>query len=250
MAATSSLQRTGQNTVGLRSDWAGFRTPDMFARWPMIGVAIFMIAVAVFGFLAYNVHMQGPMIQWDKQIEDRMHTSALNSPGWVSAIMIAGYYIGLHGYIVLAVLMGLYFLFKRYWKELLMIAVGCAGQGGLWLLMANVFGRDRPVLEHPLGKAIEYPSFPSGHTMSAVLCFGMLAYLLVPKINLRLWKVVVVVLALLLMVYIGFSRFFMGAHYLSDVVGGLALGFAWTALVFTAIELLFRKKGEHNDGQT
>ncbi|MBM7566994.1 phosphatase PAP2 family protein [Paenibacillus sacheonensis] len=249
MQTTTSLERAEQRAAVRRSDSTGFRTPDLFAKRPVIGVAIFMIGLAVFGILAYNVYVQGPMIQWDKQMADHMHTSALNSAGWVSAIMIAGYYIGLQGYIVLAVAMALYFLSKRYWKEFLIIAVGCIGQGGLWLLMANVFGRDRPVLDHPISKAIDYPSFPSGHTMSAVLCFGMLAYLLVPKIASRPWKAAVVVLALLLMAYIGFSRFFMGAHYLTDIVGGLALGFAWTAMVITVFEGLFRKKEENEHEQ-
>ncbi|WP_420869682.1 phosphatase PAP2 family protein [Cohnella ginsengisoli] len=94
------------------------------------------------------------------------------------------------------------------------------------------------------GGTIPYPSFPSGHTMSGVIGFGLLAYLLLPRIASRLWRGMVIIIALLLMVYIGFSRFFMGSHYLTDVAGGLAMGFAWTALVFTVIELLF-KKGEN-----
>lgn len=229
-----------------RVDRTGFRTTDAFARHPTIGLAIFILGLAVFGILAYNLYIHGPLEQWDKRIELRMHDSALNSPAWMKAVMVAGFYIGLQGYIVLAVIMGLYFLFKRYWKEFVLIAVGSAGQGGLWLLVATAFGRDRPVLEHPLSNPIPYSSFPSGHTMSAVLGFGLLAYLLIPRVSSRFWKAAIMAIAVLLMLYIGFSRFFMGAHYLIDVLGGLALGVSWTALVFTGTELLFKHKQDKN----
>jgi undecaprenyl-diphosphatase len=88
---------------------------------------------------------------------------------------------------------------------------------------------------------VNYPSFPSGHTFSGVLGFGLLAYLLVPKISSYFWKAAMIIFSLLMMVYIGYSRFFMGAHYLTDIVAGYAIGIAWFGLVFTSIELLFKK---------
>jgi membrane-associated phospholipid phosphatase len=45
------------------------------------------------------------------------------------------------------------------------------------------------------------------------------------------------------MAFIGFSRVFLGGHYLSDVIAGYGLGLAWGALVFTLIERLsFRRR--------
>ena len=86
------------------------------------------------------------------------------------------------------------------------------------------------------------PGFPSGHSISAVMCFGLLAYLLVPIIPARLWKVVVIAAAVLVMLYIGFSRIFVGDHYLTDVLAGYALGILWSGLAYTLVELIFKQR--------
>ena len=44
-----------------------------------------------------------------------------------------------------------------------------------------------------------------------------------------------------MVLFISCSRFFMGAHYLMDIVAGLAAGVAWTSLVIMSIELLYKK---------
>jgi membrane-associated phospholipid phosphatase len=235
--ATTFIQRT-ETHKPISSD---FRTPDLLAKWPLIGLLIVILGSLVFGILAYDVHNHGSIVQWELQIENHMHTTALNSPSWMKAIMIAGFYVGLHGYVGIVVLLGLYFLYKRFWKEFLMVAIGCGGQGALWLFLAKIFQRVRPEFDTSIGSIVNYPSFPSGHTMSGVIGFGLLAYLLVPRMTSRLSKAVIIFLALAMIVYIGFSRFFVGAHYPTDIVAGLAIGFAWTGLVFTTIELLFHK---------
>jgi len=42
--------------------------------------------------------------------------------------------------------------------------------------------------------------------------------------------------------FIGFSRIFVGDHYLLDVLAGYALGSAWSGLAYTLIELLFKRR--------
>jgi undecaprenyl-diphosphatase len=224
------------------------RTPDLLAKRPMIGIMMVILGCLIFGILAYQVHLNGALSQWELFLGNRMHASALNSPAWLQDSMIAGFYIGLHGYIAIGVLLGIYFLYKRFWKELLMVAVVYIGEGAIWIFLANLFNRSRPVFDIPIGSDLNYPSFPSGHTMSGVICFGLLAYLFAPKISSRIGKSTVIAIAIVLMLFIGFSRFFMGAHYFTDVIAGFAAGIAWSGLVFTLIERLF-KKGEHRDGK-
>ena len=54
-------------------------------------------------------------------------------------------------------------------------------------------------------------------------------------------KILLVLIALLVAVYIGFSRLYIGDHYLTDIIAGYAAGIAWFALAFTIIEWLFKK---------
>jgi membrane-associated phospholipid phosphatase len=227
--------RTNQKKIG------DLRSPDLFAEQPLIGLFMFLLGSLLFGIIVFYVNMQGSLIRWDLDLANRMHAAALQSPVWIKDLMIGGFYVGLHGYIVIGALLGLYFIFKKFWKEVTLVVVCFAGEGVLWLFLANLFNRARPHFETNIGGVLNYPSFPSGHTISGVLGFGLLAYLLVPKISSYLWRAAIILFSLLMMVYIGYSRFFMGAHYLTDIVAGYAVGIAWFGLVFMSIELLFKK---------
>jgi undecaprenyl-diphosphatase len=88
------------------------------------------------------------------------------------------------------------------------------------------------------------PGFPSGHTVVAVTLYGLLAYLLLPTISSRFWKWVVIVLAVLMMLFIGFSRIFTGGHYLTDVIAGYSVGLAWAGISYMTIETYFVRRNK------
>jgi undecaprenyl-diphosphatase len=217
------------------------RSPDLLAKYPLIGILMFLVGTLIFSFIAYYVHQKGSLVQWDTSIGNRMHETALHSPAWIKNIMFAGFYIGLQGYIIIGILLGLIFLFKKFWKEFYMVAILLVGEGIFWYFFSKYFDRTRPEFTERIGSVLHYPSFPSGHTISGVIGFGLVAYFFVPLISSRFWKVTLIIFAVLMMLFIGFSRFFMGAHYLTDVVAGLAAGVAWTGLVVMIIELLYNK---------
>jgi undecaprenyl-diphosphatase len=57
-----------------------------------------------------------------------------------------------------------------------------------------------------------------------------------------LGRVFVVAVALFITLFIGFTRVFTAAHYLTDVLAGYAMGLAWSGLVYTLIERTFMKR--------
>lgn len=222
----------------------GLQSPDLLANHPLIGVVIFLLSVLVFGVLAYFVMQKGALVQWDKDIVNRMHETAVNSPAWLINIMAAATFIGLQGHIAIGILLGLYFIIKKFWKEFIMTAILFSGSGALWLIISKFFDRARPEFAKQLVAAINYKSFPSGHVISAVVCYTLLAYFLAPRMSSRFRKAVVIIFAALMLLYICFSRFFLGAHYLTDIAAGLAAGFALTSFVVLIIELSFKKGGQ------
>jgi undecaprenyl-diphosphatase len=68
-------------------------------------------------------------------------------------------------------------------------------------------------------------SFPSGHSTIAVALYGYLAYLLICQLKDKLAKIGVAVGALIIILVIGFSRLYLGVHYVSDILAGYMVGF-------------------------
>jgi undecaprenyl-diphosphatase len=145
--------------------------------------------------------------------------------------------------ICIAAATGLYFLRKKrpYWT----VAIWSSVFGGMLLnrSLKFVFHRPRPHFDDPILQLTSY-SFPSGHTMAATVLYGVLAVLLVTTIKQRSLRVLVVLSASCLIALVGFSRMYLGAHYLSDVVAAIAEGLAWLSLCLTAIYSVQRQRNK------
>ncbi|MEJ2214786.1 MAG: bifunctional DedA family/phosphatase PAP2 family protein [Gammaproteobacteria bacterium] len=73
-------------------------------------------------------------------------------------------------------------------------------------------------------------AYPSGHATLATATYGFLAILLARDVR-PAYRLAIYSSASLLILLIAFSRLYLGAHWLTDVVGGMLLGLAWTALL-------------------
>lgn len=222
-------------------------TVGLLARQPLIGFILFAVGILIFGAFGFSLRTQGPLIQADLPVANGLHKIALNSPSFVLPVMIFGSFLGREMVVMIGLALGLYFFYKRFWRELAMVVVGFGGAEVIFELTSGYFNRHRPVFPKPYWEVLNVPGFPSGHTISAVICYGLLAYLLVPKMPSAFWKAVVIVVSLLIMFMIGFSRVFVGDHYLSDVLAGYALGLAWAGLAYTLVELIFKKSSEQKE---
>lgn len=228
------------------------RSPGLLGQWPLLGLLLVLMGLGAFGVFAFDVRTNGPMIRWDVAVANALHQVALGSPLWVRDLMISGYYVGQQVIAAIGVLLALYFIYRHFWPELAMVVIAWAGEGSLWLLVAPYFHRARPVFDVPVWHHMTAPSFPSGHTMASVMCYGLLAYLIVPWIRPGWGKAAVIALAVLMILFVGFSRVFIGDHYPTDVLAGLALGIAWASLVYTTVEFVARPrtKSKHTTGAT
>jgi membrane protein DedA with SNARE-associated domain/membrane-associated phospholipid phosphatase len=121
---------------------------------------------------------------------------------------------------------------------LVLIGKRCFRAAGFWTLA--VAGGELGV--HLLKWSIHQPrpmalyhgvssyGFPSGHTTMSVIVYGFLAIMLIRGLSgSRHWGGVVG--ALMIAFIIALSRLYLGAHWLSDVLGGFFIGTGWTALL-------------------
>ena len=101
------------------------------------------------------------------------------------------------------------------------------------------FHRPRPEFSVYLEKSF---SFPSGHATIAVALFGFLSYIIIREYQSWRVKVNIFFTTLLLIILIGFSRIYLGVHYVSDVWEGYLLGALWLIIGISISQYLFSKK--------
>ena len=97
------------------------------------------------------------------------------------------------------------------------------------------FARPRPEVFERLTETAS-SSFPSGHAMSATVCYGTVAYL-VMRLQKRHWsRVLTGITAFILIVGICTTRLYLGVHYPSDVIAGMIIGLAWAGFCMATLE--------------
>jgi membrane-associated phospholipid phosphatase len=113
----------------------------------------------------------------------------------------------------------------------LLAALALAGADALYSVVKPIVDRPRPPVAIHLVHASSF-SFPSGHATAVTACFGMAAALLAADRSLR-WKLVAGIAAGVVIVIVGFSRIYLGVHWFTDVVAGVALGGLWLCGLWT-----------------
>ena len=126
----------------------------------------------------------------------------------------------------------------RPWRDRLgssALLLAIAGTGVYVGLMLNhAIDRPRPSAGDWAGAA-GGPAFPSGHTTMATLLAGTCAWALLARVTSRRGRLALGSAAVALAVGVGWSRWWLGVHWPTDVVGGWALGAAWCALCVAGI---------------
>lgn len=128
-------------------------------------------------------------------------------------------------------------LWRRWWYGLLALALVVPGGVLLNLALKIAFARVRPGWGDV---ALFGYSFPSGHTMTATLLYGLLGVFFVLVVKSWTWRAFAVAVVFMIICAVGFSRIYLGAHYFSDVVAAFAAGTAWLAICLTGVETLRR----------
>jgi undecaprenyl-diphosphatase len=136
----------------------------------------------------------------------------------VKAVTMLG---GTIGGLACAALAGAVMLARRRWRALIGLGVVVIG------IRAMIFGLKPLVLrDRPLGGVIVETghSYPSGHAIAGAALWVYLAWLASGEIRAPRARAAAVALLLLTGLVIGLTRLYLGVHWLTDVVGGLAAG--------------------------
>lgn len=153
--------------------------------------------------------------------------------GWLDHAMVAVTELGSAPVIVPVVLaVGVLLAWKRCWRTLgYWVATILFGRALVWVLKTSV-QRTRPNQSLYDGVVDQF-SFPSGHAASSIVLYGFLAFLLA-RGRPRAQVIAIGLASAAIILLTSFSRLYLGAHWMSDVLGSLALGTAWVALASVA----------------
>ncbi|MEK6281240.1 MAG: phosphatase PAP2 family protein [Acidobacteriota bacterium] len=222
-------------------------TSDGFFGWHLvIGLLVFVAMTIVLAQISDQVMEGEPLTVTDAQLSQWLH--AKRTPGQVTAFR---YVTSLGSTVVastLATVVGIFLLWRgqRYWFTTLLISI----LGGVLLnvFLKTAFQRARPSFDDPIMTFTGY-SFPSGHTLTATVLYGCLAALIVANTKHRGVRLLTILIACLLIALVGFSRIYLGAHYLTDVLAAIAEGLAWLSLSFTLVYSFWRQRNNQSRKQ-
>jgi len=151
----------------------------------------------------------------------------------LTRIMLGVSFLGSAPFIsIAAIIFVLAFWIKRYKNEAIILAATLLSSVAIDNALKYFIRRGRPDVA-ALDTGITY-SFPSGHAMNSLVFYGLLAYFAPRWIKNRRALFAVDAAAIILVALIGFSRIYLGAHYLTDVVAGWVAGLVVLGIAKTA----------------
>ena len=203
------------------------------------GLLLFIGTTLTLVALAEHVMTGRPLTMVDQQLSEWLARN--RSPTLTTFFIIVTSLGSTAVAVIVAVVLGVYLLKRKqkYWFAATTLTI--AGGTLLNRVLKLAFQRARPEFDDPIRTFAGY-SFPSGHTVAATVVFGAVALFLFVKVKSRGARVLVLLVAGLVISMVGFSRIYLGAHYLTDVLAAIAEGVAWMSLSFTFVTFLKRRR--------
>jgi YegS/Rv2252/BmrU family lipid kinase len=195
---------------------------------PSVITWLVAVPAVVFALVAVAVATDlRPVLRLDATVADRAYDVTAGHPGLVDFLQVVAVVFSNWACAIVLALLAVYALVRRERAVALWVLLsGLAGIGGNALLK-QAFTRTRPSFDEPLHEIGGY-SFPSGHSAGAAMFFTVAILFTIVLTGRGARRRILIAVLVLLALGVGASRIFLGVHYLSDVVGGLAFGMTVT----------------------
>jgi len=203
---------------------------EKYGLYLTIGSLITLFFIYLFFEVVGSYIGQESLIQADLRIINLI--SHFRTPS-LNQFMLFITYLAQGEIIAVAVVFSLIILFLlrkwSYLRSLLIFIIG--GELFVWIIK-NIIDRPRPPLAEALVTETSY-SFPSGHSFIAVAFYGLIVFFLFDSLKKKYLKIISLILGIVLVILIGASRIYLGAHWPSDVLASYTSGLAWLTIIIT-----------------
>ncbi|MFT3982008.1 MAG: phosphatase PAP2 family protein [Ferruginibacter sp.] len=206
-------------------DYTGRTAKKLLANFGIL-LAVFIICLAVFLWLA-DMTFHTSDLQFDDKVFKAIHP--YYNDGLTHFFQVITWFGSqeflLPAYLVLIIIFLSVKKIRFYgWKIAIISITGVSVMFGLKALLE----RQRPLV--PLISKAHGYSFPSGHSFSSFLFFGMIAYIVYKTVDNLFWRWTIILLLAALVLLIGYSRIYLKVHYATDVMAGFLLAAIWLML--------------------
>ncbi len=189
-------------------------------------IALFSLAVLAFVSIAISIESGGWVASVDGLVGAWLHARAAPS---ITAVSIAISFFGAPSTLtIVSIVVAVVLARHRHRDRAVAMLALVVGGDLLNYALKLVLHRDRPLFADPLLTLPSY-SFPSGHAMASTVLYGFVVACVLP-LNARIRGFAIAGGASMIAL-VGFSRVYLGVHYLSDVLAGMLEAVAWSALV-------------------
>jgi undecaprenyl-diphosphatase len=204
---------------------------------PLLGALLALaLSLWAFGAIVDEQILEGET-RTDERLAEWLHGRATEPLTDVfRAITRLGNFITLFAVTLVAVVI---FWRRRERIDAAFVALAALGAQVLSTGMKLGFRRDRPFFPDPLATESTF-SFPSGHALVSLAVYGSIALVLARRWSSHTQRALLLGATALLVIAIGFSRLYLGVHFLSDVLAGYAAGAAWLAFLYVVLEVRAR----------
>jgi membrane-associated phospholipid phosphatase len=198
-----------------------------------------VIAFGIFFVLAVDVSTHTDIVVLDAKVAAWLHTHA--TPETVAFLYAVTTIHSSTGTALLVLAFGAVLVRLKEWYWLLTLALGMGGGMALNVLLKHAYARARPHFDDPFVTEASY-SFPSGHTAGATLFYGVVVAFLVAHFFDWRQRTACIAGGVLAVALVAYSRMYLGAHYLSDIIAAVCSSLVWLVLCLSAVHSLVRRR--------
>lgn len=235
---------SARRSVSRQVSWARRRVDPRSPRGLLLSFAVVVAALCgwFFGGVTQDVVAHEEIVRIDPRLAWLI---AAHRVAWVTGVMRAATWLGSNALLIpLVLVVGGYFIARRRdWRPLGRLGTSLVGAVLLYDIVKPLVRQPGPPGRLDVGYAFTRFAFPSGRVVEAMAVWGMLALVVAGAINRR--RYVPLMASALIVLLVGASTLYLGAHWLSDVLGAYALGGLWLSIL--VVVMLARSKRRTED---